>query len=82
MQITSSKLKQQINILSSVRNEDIIITKRNKPFAVVIDYDKYQQIMNQINNQELEKKLNALNSLKSFNLGGKDYKDIKSEAKI
>jgi prevent-host-death family protein len=82
MQIASSKLKQQINILSSVRNEDIIITKRNKPFAVVIDYDKYQQIMNQINKQELEKKLNALNSLQSFSLGGKDYKDIKSEVKI
>ena len=82
MQITSSKLKQQINLLSSVKDSDIVITKRNKPFAVVIDYDKYQQIMNQINIQELEKKLNALNSLNSFNLGGKDYKTIKSEAKI
>ena len=82
MQLSSSKLKQQINLLSHAKDEDIIITKRDKPFAVIIDYDKYQQLMKQINNQELEKKLNALDSLNSFNLGAKSYKEIKSEIDI
>jgi len=82
LQITSTKLKQQINLLSNVKEDDIIVTKRDKPFAVIIDYDKYTKLMQQLQSQELEKKLNALESLNSFNLGGKDYKEIKSEVKI
>ena len=82
LQITSTKLKQQINLLSNVKEDDIIVTKRDKPFAVIIDYDKYTKLMQQLQSQELAKKLNALESLNSFNLGGKDYKEIKSEVKI
>ena len=82
MQITSTKLKQQINLLSTVKDNDIIVTKRDKPFAVIIDYDKYTKLMKQLQSLKLEKKLNALDSLNSFNLGGKDYKEIKSEVKI
>ena len=82
MRVTSSELKQHINLLSQSKNEDIIITKHDKPFAVIIDYNKYQKLIQKIKKIETTKKLQALETLNSFNLGGKSYKEIKSEAKI
>ncbi len=82
MNISATELKQQTHLLNSVKNEDIIVTKRSKPFAVIIDYEKYQKMLQELNSKKIEKKLNALESLNSFNLGGKDYSQIKSEAEI
>ncbi len=82
MNISATELKQQAHLLNSVKNEDIIVTKRSKPFAVIIDYEKYQKMLQELNSKKIEKKLNALESLNSFNLGGKDYSQIKSEAEI
>ena len=82
MNISATELKQQTHLLNHIKNEDIVVTKRSKPFAVIVDYEKYQKLLQELNNKKIEKKLDALNSLNSFNLGGKDYAQIKSEAKI
>ncbi len=82
MNITATQLKQETHLLTQVEKEDIVITKRSKPFAVIIEYEKYKKLINESNKSKLKEKLDALNSLESFHLGGKDHKEIKSEAKI
>jgi len=82
MNITATQLKQDTHLLSYAKDEDIIITKRSKPFAVVIDYEKYMELTQDIQKAKIQKKLDALESLESFHLGGKSYKEIKSEVKI
>lgn len=82
MNISATELKQQTHLLNGIKNEDIIVTKRSKPYAVIIDYEKYQKMLQELNSKKIEKKLDALESLNSFNLGGKDYSQIKSEAEI
>lgn len=37
MNISATQLKQQSHLLDHVKEEDIIITKWEKPFAVIID---------------------------------------------
>ena len=82
MNISATELKQKTHLLNNIKNEDIVVTKRSKPFADIVDYEKYQELLQELNKKKIEKKLDALNSLKSFNLGGKDYAQIKREAKI
>ena len=75
-------MKQKTHLLSKVEEEDIVVTKRSKPFAVIIEYEKYKKLINESNKSKIKQKLDALNSLESFHLGGEDHKEIKSEAKI
>ncbi len=82
MNISATQLKQQTHLLNNIKDEDIVVTKRAKPFAVIIDFEKYQKLLHELNSKKIQKKLDALESLSSFNLGGKDYAKIKSEAKI
>ena len=79
MNITATQLKQQMNLLNIINKEEIVVTKRNKPFAVIMDYEKYNELLKEKKDSEVEKKLEALNSLKSFHLGGKNHSEIKSE---
>ena len=44
MHITASKIRQNSSILQKALKEDIIVTKRNEPYVVIIDYDKYIEI--------------------------------------
>lgn len=47
MQTTSSSyLKQNISVLQNALRSDLLITKQNKPFVVVMDYQKYQALNN------------------------------------
>jgi len=82
MNITATQLKQETHLLSNVINEDIVITKRSKPFAVIIEYEKYEELTKELNDTKTQKKLDALNSLNSFHLGGKDVTEIKREVKL
>lgn len=79
MNITATELKQQINLLNSIKDEDIIVTKRDKPFAVIIDFEKYNKLLQDSKSREIAKKLEILDSLSSFSLGGKDFREIKEE---
>lgn len=82
MNITATQLKQDSHLLSHVKEEDIVITKRSKPFAVIVDYEKYNALTKEIQKAKIQEKLDALESLQSFPLGGKDYKQIKGEADL
>ena len=79
MNITATQLKQQIHLLSHIKEEEIIVTKRDKPFAVIVDYDKYNELVKDSQANQIKKKLAVLDSIKSFELSGKDFKEIKGE---
>lgn len=82
MQITATQLKQNVNLLANIKDEDIVVTKRDKPFAVIVDYAKYQELISQEQQQEKQRKIKILENLPSWDLGGKDYADIKRDMKI
>ncbi|CAA6813940.1 MAG: Unknown protein [uncultured Sulfurovum sp.] len=42
--ITASDLKQNSVRLQDALREDLLVTKRDKPFVVVMDYEKYKLI--------------------------------------
>jgi prevent-host-death family protein len=79
MNISATQLKQQSHLLDHVKEEDIIITKRDKPFAVVIDIDRYRALVKDAEATKIDHKLAAFSQLGSFSLGGKDFSDLKAE---
>lgn len=79
MNISATQLKQQSHLLDHVKEEDIVITKREKPFAVVIDIERYRTLVKEAEAGKIEQKLAALLGLGSFSLGGKDFNDLKTE---
>lgn len=79
MNISATQLKQQSHLLDHVKKEDIIITKREKPFAVVVDIERYRTLIKEAEAGKIEQKLAALSGLGSFSLGGKDFNDLKTE---
>jgi hypothetical protein len=44
--ISASQIKQNSTLLQNALKEDLLITKRDKPFVVVIDYERYQALIN------------------------------------
>ena len=44
--ISASEIKQNSVRLQEALREDLLITKREKPFVVVMDYEKYKKIQN------------------------------------
>ncbi|MBE8190123.1 MAG: type II toxin-antitoxin system Phd/YefM family antitoxin [Candidatus Thioglobus sp.] len=42
--ISSTDLKQNISTLQNALRADLLVTKQNKPFVVVVDYQKYQKL--------------------------------------
>lgn len=47
--VTASTVKQNAMILQDAIREDLLITKRDKPYVVVMDYKKYQELQKYIN---------------------------------
>ncbi len=82
MEISATELKQKTHLLNHIEEEDIIVTKRSKPFAVIIDYEKYKKLQDELNEKKIRQKIEALESLGSYSLGGKDFAQIKSDAEI
>ena len=41
---TTTKIKQNISSLQDALRGDLLVTKQNKPFVVVMDYQKYQSL--------------------------------------
>jgi len=44
--ISASDIKQNSTLLQNALRGDLLITKRNKPFVVVLDYERYMQLIN------------------------------------
>ncbi len=45
MQITATQLKQQTHLLDRAVVEDIQVTKRNRPFVVIVDAKRYEELI-------------------------------------
>ncbi len=43
--VSASEIKQNSTLLQNALREDLLITKRDKPFVVVIDYERYQTLV-------------------------------------
>ena len=44
--VTASEIKQNSTILQNALRDDMLITKRDKPFVVVLDFKRYQELIN------------------------------------
>jgi len=53
MTITATQLKQQTYLLDSAIKEDIQVTKRDRPFVVIVDAERYEALLR---NQKDEKR--------------------------
>jgi len=43
--VTASEIKQNSTILQNALRGDMLITKRDKPFVVVVDFKRYQELI-------------------------------------
>ena len=43
--MTASEIKQNSTILQNALKDDMLVTKRDKPFVVVLDYDRYRELL-------------------------------------
>ncbi len=43
--VTASEIKQNSTILQNALKGDMLVTKRSKPFVVVMDYDRYSELI-------------------------------------
>jgi len=44
--ISASEIKKNSTLLQNALREDLLITKRDRPFVVVMDYKRYMQLVN------------------------------------
>ena len=44
--VTASQIKQNSTLLQNALRDDLLITKRDKPYVVVLDYQRYQELLN------------------------------------
>ncbi|KIM08280.1 MAG: hypothetical protein KU38_09855 [Sulfurovum sp. FS08-3] len=45
--VTASEIKQNSSILQNALRDDMLVTKRDKPFVVVVDYERYMKLIAQ-----------------------------------
>ena len=43
--VTASEIKQNSTLLQNALRDDMLITKRDKPFVVVVDFKRYQELI-------------------------------------
>ena len=65
--VTATNLKQNSMILQDALREDLLVTKRDKPFVVVMDFKKYQAIEKYINNIANDETYTAISNLEANN---------------
>jgi len=49
--VTASEIKQNSTILQNALKDDMLVTKRDKPFVVVLDYERYKELIAQSENR-------------------------------
>jgi len=50
--VTASEIKQNSTLLQNALKGDLLVTKRDKPFVVIIDYDRYLELTEKINTKK------------------------------
>lgn len=43
--VTASEIKQNSTLLQNALKDDMLVTKRDKPFVVVLDYERYKELI-------------------------------------
>ena len=46
MTITATQLKQETYLIDNAIKEDILVTKRGRPFVVIMDAKRYEELIN------------------------------------
>ena len=60
MTITSTQLKRKTSLVDNAVEEDILVTKRGKPYVVIIDDTRYEELIaNQLSDEEKNKVTDA-----------------------
>jgi len=60
--VTASEIKNNSSILQNALKEDLLVTKRGKPFVVIVNYDRYQKLINNHNSSWIEESFNILSN--------------------
>jgi len=50
--VTASEIKQNSTILQNALKDDMLVTKRDKPFVVVVDYERYKELIAKSENRQ------------------------------
>ena len=45
--LAASDIKKNSSLMQNALREDLLITKRNKPYVVIMDYQRYQALLKQ-----------------------------------
>ena len=67
MTITATQLKQQTYLIDNAIKEDILVTKRGRPFVVIMDLTRYQELID--NQLSEEDKIAQINEAKETRVG-------------
>lgn len=78
MTITATQLKQQTYLLDTAIKEDIQVTKRDRPFVVIVDAQRYDDLL--ANQKEEKRDTKAL--LKAFLKESKNVSKIDADIDI
>ena len=60
MTITATQLKQQTYLIDNAIKEDIKVTKRDRPFVVIVDAKRYEELLKNQKDREKEQRLKEL----------------------
>ena len=63
--VTASELKQNTMLLQDALRDDLLVTKRDKPFVVVMDYQKYQMLEKYIHKLANDATYKAIDNLEN-----------------
>ncbi|BDY11896.1 type II toxin-antitoxin system Phd/YefM family antitoxin [Hydrogenimonas cancrithermarum] len=63
MKITATQIKQNSAILQEALKEDIVVTRHEKPFVVIVGYEKYREMESLAQRYKEEKKARSMQSL-------------------
>lgn len=50
--VTASEIKQNSTLLQNALKGDMLVTKRDKPFVVIVDYDRYLELTEKIDSKK------------------------------
>ena len=78
MKITATQLKQQTYLLDRAVKEDILVTKRDRPFVVIVDAKRYEEL---IRNDKISKQ-ETNDLLKEFRKSRERVSKIDADANI
>ena len=70
--VTASEIKQNSTILQNAIKDDMLVTKLDKPFVVVVDYERYRELIAKSENKHeqnwIEETFGVMNAKESQDL--------------